>query len=102
MKSWYNTHMNEQSSNTKYTVGIRTLVERTVWKDHPFISPDDKKHFKAGTVVQQAEFASLKEAKRKEADLNWQYAGGRLHGLVHGPYLFKLYRDEFEIFIEKV
>jgi hypothetical protein len=94
--------MNEQSSNTKYIVGIRSLVERTVWKDHPFIGPDDKKHFKAGTVVQQVEFTSLKEAKRKEADLNWQYAGGSRHCLVHGPYLFKLYRDEFEIFIEEV
>jgi hypothetical protein len=87
--------------NTKYIVGIRTLVERTLWENHPFARPDDTKHFKAGTVLQQVEVTSLEEAKRKEADLHWQYAGGR-HCLVHGPYLFELYRDQFEIFIEKV
>jgi hypothetical protein len=84
--------------NTKYIVGIRTLVERTLWADFPI----ETKHFKAGTVVQQAEVTNPEEAKRKEAELHWQYAGGRRHCLVHGRYLFELYRDQFEIFIEKV
>jgi len=91
--------------NTKYIVGIRTLVKRTLWENHPFFNPDDAKHFKAGTVVQQFEFTSLEEAKRKEAELQWRYAAARhslVHSTLHGNYLFNLYRDEFEIFIEKV
>jgi hypothetical protein len=90
--------MNEQPSNTKYIVGIRTLVERTLWADFPV----ETKNFKIGTVVQQAEVTSLEKAKRKEAELHWLYESGRRHCLVHGRYIFELYRDQFEIFIEKV
>jgi len=93
-----NMHMNEQPSNTKYIVGIRTLVEQTLWAYYP----DELKRFEAGTVVRQVEVTNLEEAKRKQAEMRWQYQGGHRHYLSHGRFFFELYRDQFEIFIEKV